>query len=389
MRKPPLILIADDNEANRDILARRLEAQGYQLMMAADGEEALTCVRDKLPDLILLDIMMPKMDGLEVCRRLRSDKGLPFIPIILVTARADTKDIVAGLDVGGDEYLTKPVDQAALVARVRSILRIKELHDTVHKQAKDLAEFNRTLEERVAQQLAEIARMDRLTRFLSPQIAKLVLSAGDESVLESHRREITVVFCDLRGFTAFSETAEPEEVIQVLRDYHSTLGKLIHKYEATLERFAGDAIMVWFNDPLPCANPSERAVRMAAEMRSDVGELAVKWRKHGYELGFGVGIAQGYATLGRIGFEGRFDYAAIGTVVNLAARLCSEASDGQILIERKVNAAVETLADTERIGEFTLKGMHRPVTTFNVRCVGQETVAPIPSTTRGSAKTIT
>jgi adenylate cyclase len=371
VRKPPLILIADDNEANRDILARRLEAHGYQLVMAGDGEEALDCARNKLPDLILLDIMMPKMDGLEVCRRLKADKSLPFIPIILVTARADTKDIVAGLDVGGDEYLTKPVDQAALVARVRSILRVKELHDTVNEQAKELAQFNRTLEQRVAQQLAEIGRMDRLTRFLSPQIAKLVLSSGDESVLESHRREITVVFCDLRGFTAFSETAEPEEVIQVLREYHGALGKLIHKYEATLERFAGDAIMVWFNDPLPCPDPSQRAVRMAVEMRADVGELAGKWRKHGHELGFGVGIAQGYATLGRIGFEGRFDYAAIGTVVNLAARLCSEAADGQILIDRKVNAAVETLATTERVGEFTLKGLHRAVTTFNVRSVGQ------------------
>jgi adenylate cyclase len=375
VRKPPLILIADDNEANRDILARRLEAHGYKLVMAGDGEEALNCVREKLPDLVLLDVMMPKMDGLQVCRELKGDKSLPFIPIILVTARADTRDIVAGLEIGGDEYLTKPVDQAALVARVRSILRVKELHDTVHEQTKELAKWNRTLEQRVAQQLAEIGRMNRLTRFLSPQIAKLVLSSGDESVLESHRREITVVFCDLRGFTAFSETAEPEEVIQVLREYHSTLGKLIHKYEATLERFAGDAIMVWFNDPLPCPDPSQRAIRMALEMRSEVGQLAVKWRKHGHELGFGVGIAQGYATLGRIGFEGRSDYAAIGTVVNLAARLCSEAVDGQILIERKVNAAIETIATTERVGEFMLKGLHRPVTTFNVLSLRQETVS--------------
>jgi adenylate cyclase len=371
VRQPPLILIADDNEANRDILARRLEAHGYQLVMANDGEDALACARDKLPDLILLDIMMPKMDGLEVCRQLKGDKTLPFIPVILVTARADTKDIVAGLEVGGDEYLTKPVDQAALVARVRSILRIKELHDTVQAQAKQLAQWNQTLEQRVADQLAEIARMDRLTRFLSPQIAKLVLSSGSESVLESHRREITVVFCDLRGFTAFSETAEPEEVIQVLREYHATLGKLIHQYEATLERFAGDAIMVWFNDPLPCPDPSERAVRMAVDMRASVAELATKWRKHGHELGFGVGIAQGYATLGRIGFEGRFDYAAIGTVVNLAARLCGEAVNGQILIERKVHAAIEALATTEPVGEFVLKGLHRPVATFNVRAVGK------------------
>ena len=210
MRQPPLVLIADDNEANRDILARRLDAHGYDLLMAADGEEALSCAREKLPDLILLDIMMPKMDGLEVCRHLKGDKSLPFIPIILVTARADTKDIVAGLDIGADEYLTKPVDQSALVARVRSILRIKELHDTVNDQVKrlasqadELAQWNRTLEQRVAEQLGEIERMSRLRRFLSPQIAELIVSSGEEKVLESHRREITVVFCDLRGFTQF------------------------------------------------------------------------------------------------------------------------------------------------------------------------------------------
>jgi class 3 adenylate cyclase len=295
------------------------------------------------------------------------------MPIILVTARSDTKDVVAGLDVGGDEYLTKPVDQAALVARVRSILRVKELHDTVHDQAKrlagqaeELAQWNHTLEQRVADQLSEIDRMGRLRRFLSPQVAELIVSSGDERFLESHRREITVVFCDLRGFTSFSETAEPEEVVKVLREYHAALGRLIHKYEATLERFAGDGLMVWFNDPIPCEEPSLRAVRMAAEMRTDVAALAESWRKLGHELGFGVGIAQGYATLGRIGFEGRFDYAAIGTVVNLAARLCSEAADGQILIDRKVQAAVETRASTEQAGQLTLKGLHRPVPTFNV-----------------------
>jgi len=373
VRQPPLILIADDNEANRDILARRLEVHGYGLAMAADGAEALSQARALLPDLILLDVMMPKFDGLEVCRQLKADKSLPFIPIILVTARSDTKDIVAGLEIGGDEYLTKPVDQAALVARVRSILRIKELHDTVHEQARclasqsqELAQWNRTLEQRVADQLAEIERIGRLRRFLSPQIAEAIVSAGGDKVLESHRREITVVFCDLRGFTSFAETAEPEEVMKVVREYHETLGKLIHSHEATLERFTGDGLMVWFNDPLPCPDPSLKAVRMAVEMRDSVAGLLQRWRKLGHELGFGVGIAQGYATLGRIGFEGRFDYAAIGTVVNLAARLCGEAADGQILVDRKVNLAVETAATTEQAGQLTLKGLHRSVATFNV-----------------------
>jgi adenylate cyclase len=390
VRKPPLILIADDSETNRDILARRLEAHGYDLIMAVDGEEALACAREKLPDLILLDIMMPKMDGLAVCRHLKTDKTLPFIPIILVTARADSKDIVMGLEMGADEYLTKPVDQSALVARVRSILRIKELHDAVQdqtkelaNQAEELAQWNRGLEQRVADQLQQIEGMSRLRRFLSPQVAELITSSADEKVLESHRREITVVFCELRGFTSFAETAEPEEVVGVLREYHETLGKLIYKYEATLERFAGDGVMVWFNDPLPCPDPSLRAVRMAIEMRSSVSELAGKWRKHDYDLGFGVGIAQGYATLGRIGFEGRFDYAAVGTVVNLAARLCAEAADGQILVDRKVQAAIEDLAVSEPAGQLNLKGLHRPIATFTVSAIDQRE----PDRASGTRKT--
>jgi adenylate cyclase len=378
VRQPPLILIADDNEANRDILARRLEANGYALAMAADGEEALALARSSLPDLILLDIMMPKVDGLEVCRQLKADRCLPFIPIILVTARADTKDIVRGLEMGGDEYVTKPVDQAALVARVRSTLRIKDLHDTVHEQSKrlaaqadELAQWNDTLKQRVNDQLAELERMGRLRRFLSPQIAELVVSSGGEQLLDSHRRQITVLHCDLRGYTGFAETAEPEEVIKFLREYHEALGKLIYKYGATLERFTGDGVMVWFNDPLPCPDPCERAVNMATEMRARVAGLAANWRRQGHELGFGVGIAHGYATLGRIGFEGRFDYAAVGTVVNLSARLCGQAQDGQILIDSKVQAIVESIATTEPAGELSLKGLRRSIAAFNVSALRQ------------------
>jgi class 3 adenylate cyclase len=366
MHSPPRILIVDDNETNRDILVTRLGTHGYELSQAGDGEEALAAAREQLPDLILLDVMMPKIDGFEVCRRLKNDPDLPFMPIILVTAKADSKDVVTGLDAGADEYLTKPVDQMALVARVRSVLRIKELHDQVRAQAADLASWNRSLEQRVAEQLSEIERVSRLKRFLSPQVTELILSSGDDRVLESHRRAITVVFCDLRGFTAFSETGEPEEVMSVLRDYHAVLGTLIHKYQGTLERFAGDAIMVLFNDPLPCPDPNLQAVQMAIEMRDQVAGLALKWRKLGYDLGFGVGIAHGYATLGRIGFEGRFDYGAVGTVVNLAARLCADAKDGQILVDGKVQMAVEATAGTEPAGELQLKGFQRPVRAFNV-----------------------
>ncbi len=367
MHSPPRILVVDDNEVNRDILVTRLETHGYEMLQAADGEEAIATAKKYLPDLILLDVMMPKIDGIEVTRRLKADAALPFMPIILVTAKADSRDVVEGLDAGADEYLTKPVDQMSLVARVKSVLRIKELHDTVTAQAADLSTWNKTLEQRVADQVTEIERVGRLKRFLAPQVAEAILSSGDEKILESHRRDISVVFCDLRGFTAFAESAEPEEVMNVLKEYHSCLGALIHKHEGTLDKYAGDGLMVLFNDPLPCSEPALRAVRMAVEMREQVEKLAVKWRKYGHELGFGLGISHGYATMGRIGFEGRFDYSAIGSVVNLAARLCGEANAGQILVDRKVFMAIEEIADVEQTGELNLKGFHRPVLAYDVR----------------------
>jgi class 3 adenylate cyclase len=365
MHDPARILVVDDNEINRDIIVARLAPHGYELLQAADGEEALAAVTQHRPDLVLLDVMMPHLDGLEACRRLKSNGELAFLPIILVTAKAETKDIVAGLDAGADEYLTKPIDQAALVARVRSVLRVKALHDKVQAQAADLATWNRTLEQRVKEQVAEIERIGRLKRFLSPQVAQLVAS-GDERVLESHRREVTIVFCDLRDFTAFAESAEPEEVIAVLREYHATLGALIDKFEGTVERFAGDGLMVLFNDPFPCPAPSARAVQMASEMRNEVTELAAKWRGHGHELGFGIGIANGYATLGCIGFEGRFQYSATGTVANLASRLCDHALNGQILVDAKVHAEVKPMVEFEAVGELDLKGFRRAVKAYNV-----------------------
>jgi adenylate cyclase len=366
MREPPRILVVDDNPANLEILEARLARQGYEVISARDGDEALITARTQTPDLILLDVMMPGKDGIQVCRELKANQSLPFMPVILVTAKADPDDIVAGLDAGGDEYVTKPVDHAALVARVRSILRIKALHDTVQEQAAQLEEWNRTLEQRVAAQLAEIERLGSLKRFLSPQVAELIVSAGEERLLESHRREITVVFCDLRGFTAFAETSEPEEVMGVLRQYHEALGELIFRHEGTLERFVGDGLVVLFNDPLPCPDPSARAVRMAIAMRARIAELSDGWRKHGHDLGFGVGIAQGYATLGQIGFEGRFDYAAIGSVANLASRLCDEAAEGEILVSQRALASIEHVVEAEPVGDLTLKGFVRPVTSYRI-----------------------
>ena len=374
MHKPPRILAVDDVAENREIVVVRLKAHGYEIITAADGEEGLAKARAEKPDLILLDIMMPKLDGISVLKELKRDENLGFIPVILLTAKADRRDVIAGLDAGADDYLTKPFDQAALVARVRAMLRIKALHDLAQEQAlrlaeqtKELAAFNATLEARVEEQVCEIERMSRLKRFLSPQIADVVAASGDAaSLLESHRREVSVLFCDLRGFTAFTETAEPEEVMRVLNDYHETLGALIDQYDATLERFAGDGMLVLFNDPLPCEDHAARAVNMALDMQSAIRARAVVWRKRGHELGFGIGIALGFATLGRIGFERRFDYSAVGSVTNLASRLCDEAKSGQIIIETRAYHAVEGRFAARELEPMTLKGFRRPVEAFEI-----------------------
>lgn len=367
MRTPPRILIVDDNPTNVKVLQTRLAAEGYEIVTAADGEEGLAAARQHTPDLILLDVMMPKLDGFEVCRRLRADAAFPFTPIIMVTAMADSKDVVAGLEAGGDEYLTKPVDHAALAARVRSMLRIKRLHDTVETLAAEVKEWNASLERRVAEQVGELERVGRLRRFFSPQLAELIVNGGGDDPLKSHRREITVVFLDLRGFTAFAEVAEPEEVMGVLGEYHQITGKLILEYEGMLEHFTGDGITILFNDPVPIPNPAERAVRMALTIRERVGRMAEDWVKRGYELSLGIGIAQGFATIGAIGFEGRWDYSAIGTVTNLAARLCGEAPGDQILIAHRVYTGVETLVEVEPQEVLTLKGFRRPVIAYRVR----------------------
>jgi len=360
MRDPARILVVDDVADNVEILRMRLASLGYEVVVAEDGEQALAKVRDLLPDLILLDIMMPKIDGLEVVRRLKADPSLPFIPVILVTAKAGPKDVVAGLDAGGDDYLTKPIDHGALVARVRAMLRIKALHDEVQA-------LNHGLEAKVQAQVEELERVGRLRRFLAPQLAQAIVSAGDDKMLDNHRREIVALFCDLRGFTGFAETAEPEDIMALLGEYHGALGPLIRKYEGTLDRFTGDGMLVFFNDPLPCADAPERAARLALEMRQAVAALAPVWARRGHRLGFGIGMAQGYATLGRIGFEDRFDYTAIGAVINLASRLCAEAADGQILTSGRLAAAVEAMAEVEDLGERQLRGMSRPVSVANLR----------------------
>ena len=360
------VLVVDDTPMNVKMLADVLIFKGYQVVTAAGGKEALAKVESDRPDLVLLDVMMPDLDGYAVCRALRAKPETAILPVVMVTALDPTEERVKGLEAGADDFLSKPINQSELLARVRSLLRIKAFHDQVQAQARELADWNRTLEQRVAEGVRQIEQMGRLKRFLSPQIADLIVSGASDDPLKSHRREITVVFLDLRGFTAFTETADPEEVMGVLHEYHAEMGRLIMAHNGTIEHFAGDSIMIFFNDPVPIENPAQQAVDMAIQMQTDFARLAQTWKKRGYDLHMGIGIAQGYATLGTIGFEGRRDYGAIGSVTNLASRLCGDAKPGQILVSQKVFGCVEELVMAQPVGEISLKGFHKPVPAFNV-----------------------
>ncbi len=353
------ILVVDDTPHNVKLLADLLTVKGYVVVTASSGAQALEKVETEQPDLVLLDVVMPEMSGYEVCRKIRGSRATATLPVVMVTALDPAQERVKGIEAGADDFLSKPISQQELLARVKSLLRIKVLHD-------ELGEWSRTLEQRVEAQVAQLERLERLKRFFSPQLAEMIVSGDADDPLKSHRREVTVVFLDLRGFTSFAETSEPEEVMGVLREYHAEMGRLILEHEGTLERFTGDGMMIFFNDPVPVPDAPARAVRMAVAMRQRVDELLVRWRKRGYDLDFGVGVAQGYATIGAIGFEGRLDYGAIGTVTNLAARLCGEAKPGQILISQRVYGAVEDSVDVEELGGLTLRGFSKPVPAFNV-----------------------
>jgi class 3 adenylate cyclase len=356
---PGKILVVDDDAGNREVLEELLRLRGHPVVTAASGPEALELVKKDPPDLVLLDVTMPGMSGYEVCEALRADPATRLLPIVIVTALEGQEEKIRAIEAGADDFLNKPISPTELIARVKSLLRIKELHD-------QLAAWGRNLEQRVEQQVEQLQRISRLKRYLAPQIADIIMQAGDERLLEGHRREISVVFCDLRAFTAFSETAEPEEVMAVLQEYHAVMGVLVFKFEGTVGHFAGDGMMVFFNDPIPRADHLERAVQMTLEMRESMQALKARWHKLGYNLDQGVGVAIGYATLGKIGFEGRLDYSAIGSVCNLSARLCVEAKGGQILIPHRVAALMEDVIETEPVGELTLKGFHKPVAAYNV-----------------------
>ena len=363
---PSSVLVVDDTEMNRDMMCTLLEADGHRTAVAVNGRLALEAIKTNSFDLILLDVMMPEMNGYQVLEQLKADPGLRDIPVIVLSALDEIGSVVRCIELGAEDYLPKPFDPVLLRARIGACLEKEHLRDQEARLRGELENLNKTLEQRVREQVGQLERLSRLKRFFSPQLAELIVSGDAEDPLKTHRREITVVFLDLRGFTAFAETAEPEEVMGVLHEYHAAMGELILQHEGTLEHFAGDGMMIFFNDPLPVENGAERAVRMALAMRERVKELRIKWRKLGYDLDFGVGIAQGYATIGAIGFEGRWEYGAIGTVPNLAARLCGEAKPGEILVARRLLAGVEELVEFAAAGELALKGFQRPVPAYKI-----------------------
>jgi len=355
------ILVVDDQRTNAEMVAGLLRNLGYDVQISLDGAGALERVRSAPPDLLLSDIMMPLMDGYELCRRLRADPATALLPVILVTSADANTERIKGIEAGADDFLTKPVNWPELFGRVKRLLRVKALQDEVKT-------LNARLEERVRDQVSQLERLGRLKRFFSRQVAEAIV-AGGEDLLKPHRREITAVFLDLRGFTAFTDRADPEEVLELLRSYHAALGRTVDEFGGTLEHFAGDGMMIFFNDPFPVDRPAERSVRMAVALQRDFEPIAEAWEKLGHQVGLGIGIAQGEATLGVIGFEQRWEYAAIGNVPNLAARLCGQAGAGEIVLDAQTEQDVAHIADTESVGPLSLRGFQHPVAAFRLKAL--------------------
>jgi class 3 adenylate cyclase len=353
-----IALVVDDSAVNRQLLGRHLAGIGIGVREAGDGRAALALLRelDGQVGVVLLDVVMPEMDGYETLEAIKADEELRHVPVIMISGVDELDSVVRCIRLGATDYLPKPFNPTILAARVRASMADKRVHDMELEHAAEQARLLETIER----------QKEELSRFLSPQVAALVSTPEGEALLAGHRREATALFADLRGFTTFSDQAEPEEVLNLLREYHAAMGTLIVEHGGTLEHFAGDGMMVFFNDPVPQPDHVERAVRMAVAMRETFAVLSAKWARLGYELGLGIGIATGYATLGRIGFEGRYDYGMVGTAVIVASRLSSAAEADQILLNPRAHAAVEQLVAVEEVGALTLKGFARPMPTVNV-----------------------
>lgn len=366
------VLVVDDDPLNRMMLTLGLEGQGHTVVQAEDGRAGLELLEQEPFDLVITDIEMPRLDGHALLDLRRDAARWSDTPFIVVSGVDAMESIVRCIQRGAEDYLPKPFDPVLLAARVGATLEKKRLRDserallaTVSAQTEELRAWNEELEARVAEKVLEVERLGKLQRFVAPQLAEILMSDRD-GILESHRREIAVLFCDLRGFTPFSETSEPEDVMAVLRELHEAVVPLVFAHEGTLAQFTGDGMMIIFNDPIPCADPAVRAVDLGVKMIERAGELAEVWRKRGHLLEMGAGVALGYATCGRIGYEGRFEYTAIGTVVNLAARLCGEARGGQLLVSERVAGIVEASHHVENVGELALRGFGRAVTGYSV-----------------------
>ena len=353
------ILVVDDQRTNAEMVAGLLRNLGYEIDIAHDGAEALRLVEARAPDLVVSDILMPGMDGYELCRRLRANSATALLPVILVTSAEAHAERVKGAEAGADDFLAKPVNWPELFARVKRLLQVKALQD-------EIQELNAKLEQRVRDQVAQLERLSRMKRFFSRAVAEAIVAGGEE-LLEPHRREITAVFLDLRGFTAFTDRADPDEVMDLLREYHATLGRTVDEFGGTLEHFAGDGVMIFFNDPIEVENPAERAIRMALALQRAFNPIAEAWAKLGHDVGLGVGIAQGDTTLGVIGFEQRWEYAAIGNVPNLAARLCGSAHAGEIILDLQTEQDIVHIAETEFVGALSLRGFQQPVPAFRLK----------------------
>jgi len=363
---PATILVVDDTPHNVKLLADLLSVQGYAVVSAANGAEALAKVRSVKPDLVLLDVVMPGMSGYEVCRHIRADASTGVLPVVMVTALDPTEERIKGLEAGADEFLTKPIHPPELLARVRSLLRIKSLYDTVQAQAAELAGLNQGLELRVQEQIGQLQRLAQLKRFFPPQLAERIVGGDLDDPLATHRREVTVAFLDLRGFNAVADISEPEEVMALLRRYHREMGAAIESYGGTLEQLSGNAMMIVFNDPVIVEDPAARAVAMAIDMQQRFAQLIGDWRKRGYEIALSIGIAHGYATIGAIGYEARVGYGVIGRVTNLAARLCAQAQPGQVLVTAAVLALVEDKVDAQEVPQVDFQGFVHPVAAYGI-----------------------
>ena len=352
------VLVVDDDPLNRAMLSMSIGSLGHEVVEAGNGVEAIAVLDARDVDVVLTDIEMPELDGYGLLAHRSCDDRLKAIPFIVISGVDEMDSIVACIKLGAEDYLPKPFDPVLLHARLGACLDKKRMTD-------ELREWNLHLTERVDEKVREVERLNTLRRFVTPQLADVLLAGGDE-ILRSHRREITVLFCDLRGFTAFSETAEPEEVMGVLSEFHDAVGPMIFEHEGTIAQFTGDGMLVIFNDPIQLDDPAWSAVRLAVAMRDRTGELSEQWRRRGHELTLGIGIAVGFATCGEIGFEGRTEYTAIGTVVNLSARVCGIAPGGQILVTNRVHAAVDDRVEARPLGDIEFKGISRPVPTFEI-----------------------